>query len=144
MSEHLRAGASLSAARAPHAPLVSLEPSDREWLRRRIDRRFEAMLDAGLVDEVRRLRARRDLHAALPSMRAVGYRQTWAWLDGELDGDLAERGAAATRQLAKRQLTWLRGLPERHVVACDAPDAVPQVVALARRLLPAAPAGETA
>jgi len=68
-------------------------------------------------------------------MRCVGYRQAWAWLDRRLDGDLAERGAAATRQLAKRQLTWLRGLPARHVVACDAPDAAARVLAQARRLV---------
>ena len=72
------------------------------------------MLDAGLVDEVRALRARGDLHADLPSMRCVGYRQAWEALDaGDLDATLPERGIAATRQLAKRQLTWLRGMPQR-------------------------------
>ncbi len=115
-------------------PLIALEPQDRSWLHARIAQRFTSMLDAGLVDEVHALRARGDLHAALPSMRCVGYRQVWAALDaGTLDG-VAETGTAATRQLAKRQLTWLRGMPQRHVVACDAPDAVERTVALARTL----------
>ena len=127
--------AATAAAKPPHAPLISLEPADRAWLHRRIDERFRAMLDAGLLDEVRALRRRRDLDPELPSMRCVGYRQAWAWLDGRLDGELAERGAAATRQLAKRQLTWLRSLPQRHVVACDAPDAVDRVIALAWSLV---------
>jgi tRNA dimethylallyltransferase len=136
MSAHFKARDAGAAAKIlPHAPLISLEPADREWLRQRIDARFRAMLDAGLVDEVRSLRVRGDLHAGLPSMRCVGYRQAWAWLDGTLEGDLAERGSAATRQLAKRQLTWLRSLPQRRVVACDAPDAVARVVALARALV---------
>ena len=130
---------------AGHAPLISLEPADREWLRRRIDARFSRMLDDGLIDEVRVLRARGDLDASMPSMRCVGYRQTWEALDAAeahgghgaaIDRDaLRERGSAATRQLAKRQLTWLRSMPERRVVACDAPDATAQAVALARRLL---------
>src|SRR6185295_20243655 len=107
------------------------------WLHARIGERFAAMLDAGLVDEVRALRARGDLHPGLPSMRAVGYRQAWAALDA---GDLAPLptlGAAATRQLAKRQLTWLRAMPARHVVACDAGDATERVVALATSLVAA-------
>lgn len=109
------------------AALVALEPASRAWLHQRIAQRFTAMLDAGLVDEVRRLRARGDLHAGLPSMRCVGYRQVWQALDEGLQGDaLHERvfaaGVAATRQLAKRQLTWLRGMPQRRVVTCDAPD----------------------
>jgi tRNA dimethylallyltransferase len=99
------------------------------------------MLESGLLDEVRALRARGDLHAGLPSMRCVGYRQAWETLDAAAEPDraalqvLQERGAAATRQLAKRQLTWLRGMPWRHVVASDAADATGQVVALAARLL---------
>ena len=82
--------AAAAAAKPPHAPLISLEPADRAWLHRRIEARFRAMLDAGLLDEVRALRARRDLHPELPSMRCVGYRQAWACLDGRLDGELAE------------------------------------------------------
>ena len=115
-------------------PIVSLEPTDRAWLHARIAERFAAMLAAGFVDEVRSLRARGDLHAALPSMRAVGYRQAWHALEGgDLDG-LGARATAATRQLAKRQLTWLRAMPSRLVVAADAPDAVAQVVGIAGRL----------
>ena len=114
-------------------PLIALEPNDRAWLHARIGERFAAMLAAGFVDEVRRLRERDDLHAGLPSMRAVGYRQAWAALDaGEL-GTLAASASAATRQLAKRQLTWLRSMPWREVVACDSADAVDRVVAIARR-----------
>ena len=116
-------------------PLISLEPSDRAWLHARIGERFAAMLDAGFVDEVRALRARGDLHAGLPSMRAVGYRQAWAALDGDDLGPLAASASAATRQLAKRQLTWLRSMPWRQVVACDDGDAVDQVVRLGRRLV---------
>ncbi len=124
---------------ATSAPLISLEPDDRAWLHARIATRFEQMLAAGLVDEVRALRARGNLHAELPSMRCVGYRQAWEALDsGSLD-TLAERGIAATRQLAKRQITWLRSLPQRRVVACDAPDASARVVALAREQLAALP-----
>jgi len=104
-------------------PLVSLEPGSRAWLHERLARRFAQMLEHGLVDEVRALRARGDLHAGLPSMRCVGYRQAWAALDaGRLDA-LAATGVAATRQLAKRQLTWLRSMPDRLVVACDEPEA---------------------
>jgi tRNA dimethylallyltransferase len=117
-----------------HTPLISLEPASRSWLHERIAQRFDAMLAAGFVDEVRALRARGDLHPGLPSMRCVGYRQAWEALDA---GDLAplrERGIAATRQLAKRQLTWLRSMPARQVVACDEGDAVARVVALAQAL----------
>jgi tRNA dimethylallyltransferase len=108
---------------------LSLEPSDRGWLHERIAQRFDAMLAAGFLDEVRRLRARGDLHAALPAMRAVGYRQAWEALDGVQPLDsVRERGIAATRQLAKRQLTWLRAMPQRTVIACDAPDPLQQVL----------------
>jgi tRNA dimethylallyltransferase len=116
-------------------PLIALEPTDRAWLHARIDQRFAAMLALGFVDEVRGLRARGDLHAGLPSMRAVGYRQAWAGLDGGSLDSLARTATAATRQLAKRQLTWLRAMPWREVVAADAADAVSQVVGRAERLL---------
>lgn len=123
--------------RAP-PPLIALEPRDRAWLHARIAQRFDSMLAQGFVDEVRALRARGDLHAELPSMRCVGYRQAWQALDdGRLDG-LREQGIAATRQLAKRQLTWLRGMPARRVVACDDADAVDRVVRLAREVADAA------
>ena len=117
--------------------LFSLEPQDRPWLQARIALRFDAMLAEGLVDEVRGLRARGDLHPDLPSMRCVGYRQTWEELDVQASqptgtplnlGLLRERGLAATRQLAKRQITWLRSMPQRQVIACDAPGATAQLV----------------
>jgi tRNA dimethylallyltransferase len=114
-------------AKAPKADLpldllpIALEPSDRGILHARIAARFDAMLNApgGLIDEVNMLRARGDLHLGLPSIRCVGYRQAWEYLDG-LYGreELREKGIAATRQLAKRQLTWLRSMPERHVIDC--------------------------
>ena len=117
-------------------PLLALEPLDRAWLHQRIAQRFDAMLAEGLLDEVRGLRARGDLQPRLPALRCVGYRQAWAALDA---GDLAplrEQGIAATRQLAKRQLTWLRGMP-RTVVACDAPDALAHGLAALGRLIKA-------
>ncbi|WP_440533973.1 tRNA (adenosine(37)-N6)-dimethylallyltransferase MiaA [Variovorax sp. YR566] len=118
--------------------LFSLEPTDRAWLHTRIAERFDAMLAAGFLDEVRALRARGDLSTDLPSMRCVGYRQAWETLDACGDAapdakamaDLRERGIAATRQLAKRQITWLRSMPQRTVIACDAPDAVQTAVQL--------------
>ena len=109
-------------------PLVSLEPQDRSWLHTRIAARFDAMLADGLLAETRTLRARGDLCAELPAMRCVGYRQAWAALDSGHELALRELGVAATRQLAKRQLTWLRGMPQRTVVACDAIDALPQAL----------------
>ena len=109
--------------------LISLEPSNRVWLHERIAQRFDAMLAAGFIDEVKALHARGDLHADAPSMRCVGYRQAWQVLDGSLPAsELRDRGVFATRQLAKRQITWLRSIAQRHVVACDAPDALQQVL----------------
>jgi tRNA dimethylallyltransferase len=101
----------------------ALEPSDRSVLHTRIAVRFDQMLgerdDEGLVAEVARLHARGDLSLALPSMRCVGYRQAWEYLDGAITRDaLRETGIIATRQLAKRQLTWLRSMPERIVIDC--------------------------
>jgi tRNA dimethylallyltransferase len=91
--------------------MVSLEPSDRAVLHQRIAARFRRMLDDGLVEELQGLRARFALTAALPAMRAVGYRQAWEFLDGAIDAAALEaKGIAATRQLAKRQLTWLRSM----------------------------------
>jgi tRNA dimethylallyltransferase len=156
----------------PQIALIALEPSDRAVLHQRIAARFDTMLRHGLVDEVRALRARGDLHANLPSMRCVGYRQSWQYLDdiephpGDAKGvstvgkradqrvgnqalgtvqagsveaavrwqRLVDEGVAATRQLAKRQLTWLRSMPDRHVVDCLAPDALQQVSALIETL----------
>ena len=117
-------------------PLLALAPLDRAWLHQRIAQRFDAMLADGLIDEVHGLRARGDLQPRLPALRCVGYRQAWAALDA---GDLAplhEQGIAATRQLAKRQLTWLRGM-QATVVACDALDALAQGLAALGRLIDA-------
>jgi tRNA dimethylallyltransferase len=101
----------------------ALEPSDRAVLHRRIATRFDQMLgtsdDTGLVAEMAALRARGDLNPTLPSMRCVGYRQAWDYLDGTIDrAALRETGIIATRQLAKRQLTWLRSMPGRVVIDC--------------------------
>ena len=122
-------------------PLFSLEPDDRGWLHELIAQRFDTMLAAGFLDEISALRARGDLNADMPSMRCVGYRQAWALLDEqEATGTntpfplalLRERGIAATRQLAKRQLTWLRGMPRRRVIACDQPAALERLLQAVR------------
>jgi tRNA dimethylallyltransferase len=109
---------------------IALLPQDRAWLHERINRRFQAMLAQGLVEELRRLRGRYRLAANLPSMRCVGYRQAWQYLDGEIDGeDLFAKGAAATRQLAKRQLTWLRSWQGAQPFDCMRPDLLQAVSA---------------
>jgi tRNA dimethylallyltransferase len=122
-------------------PLFSLEPAERGWLHERIAQRFDAMLAGGFLGEVIALRRRGDLNADLPSMRCVGYRQAWEFLDAQAPGTmfaldaLREKGIAATRQLAKRQLTWLRGMPQRRVIACDAPAAQEQLLRQVRDVL---------
>ena len=132
-SLHERDGAGEVAPSHRSWPLLSLEPTERAWLHRRIAQRFDAMLDAGLVDEVRLLRRRPGLRPEMPSMRCVGYRQAWAALDsGRLDG-LRDAGIAATRQLAKRQITWLRSMDVRTRIACDRPDAWPLLRDAVRR-----------
>lgn len=114
---------------------LSLEPNDRLALHARIAARYQTMLELGLLEEVTRLHARGDLHIGLPSIRCVGYRQLWDHLEGRLSLDTAvEQAIAATRQLAKRQLTWLRSEPERKVVDCLATDATAQVVDLAHKV----------
>ena len=133
LSHFHRQNATKSIAACAHnataTALISLEPSNRVWLHERIAQRFDAMLAAGLIDEVKALHARGDLHADAPSMRCVGYRQAWQVLEGSLPAsELRDRGVFATRQLAKRQITWLRSMAQRHVVACDAPDALQQVL----------------
>jgi tRNA dimethylallyltransferase len=96
--------------------VVALIPADRARLHAALDARFAAMMDAGLLDEVRALRARGDLTDSHPAIRAVGYRQLWAHLSGAYPLDTAvSRAQAATRQLAKRQMTWLRSMPDVHV-----------------------------
>jgi tRNA dimethylallyltransferase len=103
---------------------IALEPSDRGVLHARIAARFDGMLAHGFIDEVKRLRARGDLDLAMPSMRCVGYRQAWDYLDGATDyGTMRDKGVFATRQLCKRQLTWLRAMPERIIIDCCADDA---------------------
>jgi tRNA dimethylallyltransferase len=92
---------------------IAIAPRNRAVLHRRIEQRFKLMLEQGLVAEVEALRARGDLHCDLPAIRAVGYRQVWDYLEGDYTKDqMLERGVIATRQLAKRQLTWLRGWPD--------------------------------
>ncbi|MBM5570919.1 MULTISPECIES: tRNA (adenosine(37)-N6)-dimethylallyltransferase MiaA [Deefgea] len=98
---------------------IALIPSDRAVLHQRIALRFDQMLDGGLFDEVKMLRERYLLSLDLPSMRCVGYRQAWEYLEGEIDRNTCrEKGLAATRQLAKRQLTWLRGMNDLIEVDC--------------------------
>lgn len=139
----------------------SLEPHDRAWLHQRIAQRFDAMLEAGFLHEVQRLRSQSSdlppLHLGLPSMRCVGYRQAWQALDAAealaastnstspsqsasalppaLAQQLREQGIAATRQLAKRQITWLRSMPGRRIIACDQPEATQQLVQQAMQVL---------
>lgn len=111
--------------------LIALEPSDRSVLHRRIEQRFETMIRQGFIEEVRALRDRGDLNAELPAIRSVGYRQVWDWLESGSKAPmktLIDAGVAATRQLAKRQLTWLRGMPERQVIDCLAGDCMHQLV----------------
>ena len=124
---------SSSARQTEYPLLISLEPSDRTWLHQRIEQRFMQMLAQGLVAEVDALMKRGDLHPDLPSMRCVGYRQSWEGLQRGDTSLVAERGIAATRQLAKRQMTWLRSMPQRQVVACDLPDSVQHTIELARQ-----------
>ena len=108
---------------------LSLEPSDRAVLHQRIADRFDQMLALGLVDEVSQLKQRRDLHPGLPSIRCVGYRQIWSMLAGESSQrDAREQAIFATRQLAKRQITWLRNLKEREVFDSLARASVDQVI----------------
>jgi tRNA dimethylallyltransferase len=108
---------------------IALEPSDRSVLHARIERRFDAMLENGFVDEVVKLRERGDLSPEMPSMRCVGYRQVWEYLDGAVDyATMRDKGVFATRQLCKRQLTWLRSMEERVVVDCCDREATARVL----------------
>jgi tRNA dimethylallyltransferase len=115
---------------------LALVPSDRAALHRRIEERFDAMLKAGLVEELRALRKRYALRPDLPSMRCVGYRQAWQFLDGELSrDDLRERGIFTTRQLAKRQLTWLRAMRGVTTFDCLAPEVATKATDFLRQRL---------
>jgi len=117
-------GARAAERRIDSAIVVALAPTDRAQLHAAIARRFDAMLAAGLIDEVRELRRRFPLRADMPSMRAVGYRQVFDHLDGRTDrASLRDRGVAATRRLARRQLTWLRAM-DVAPIDCHAPDVI--------------------
>ncbi len=112
---------------------IALIPSDRSQLHARIATRFAAMLKLGLVDELRALRGKYPLHPDLPAMRCVGYRQAWQFIEGSInEAELLDQGIAATRQLAKRQLTWLRGMADNIELDCLAPDLAQQVLAAVR------------
>jgi tRNA dimethylallyltransferase len=124
----INSGAAYARTTRP-AALISLEPEDRAWLHARIAQRLDSMLAQGFLDEVHTLRARGDLHPDLPSMRCVGYRQAWEALDGLWPmAELRDKAVFATRQLAKRQITWLRSMPQRVAVACDRGDALERVL----------------
>ena len=112
---------------------IALAPNDRSVLHNRIARRFKIMLEEGLIDEVAALKKRSELHLNLPAMKSVGYRQVWEYLDDEYDrAALLERGIIATRQLAKRQLTWLRSWPSLTWVDSQQPDALDKVLKFVR------------
>lgn len=121
---------------APPKPLfdrsyvtISLEPDERQQLSPRIAQRYKQMIEQGLVAEVEKLYARDDLYAGLPSIRSVGYRQIWEYLEGDISLEAAiEKAIIATRQLAKRQMTWLRAMPERQAIDCMDTQRAHQVV----------------
>ena len=123
----------------PYTPIkIALVPADRSVLHERIEQRFDEMLENGLIAEVEHLREEYGLDATMPSMRAVGYRQAWQHLNGELDrAELREQGIAATRQLAKRQLTWLRSMEDFVAFDALAADVGERVLEYVRRELEA-------
>ncbi|NCP65860.1 MAG: tRNA (adenosine(37)-N6)-dimethylallyltransferase MiaA [Paraglaciecola sp.] len=111
----------------------SIAPTDRHVLHQRIAQRFDEMLSLGFEEEVHKLRRRGDLHLNLPSMRCVGYRQMWQYLDGDFnENEMREKGVAATRQLAKRQLTWLRSWADVCTLDTFAKDNLTQVIKLSK------------
>ncbi len=128
-------GSALSELQKQTKPLLdtppikfALVPDDRAWLHKRIEYRFNQMLDNGFLDEVRQLRAEYQLHPAMPSMRSVGYRQAWEHLAGETDlATMTNRASAATRQLAKRQITWIRSMDALQKISCDKASVTQQV-----------------
>ena len=108
---------------------IALVPSDRAPLHARIATRFKVMLEQGLVDELHMLRGKYALNPNVTSMRCVGYRQAWQYMEGEIDeAQLLQTGIIATRQLAKRQLTWLRAMPDNIELDCLSPDLAQQVL----------------
>lgn len=126
----------LAVERAPALKLstIAVLPADRVQLHQRVIQRFDAMLDAGFVDEVRALHARGDLNPDLPSMRSVGYRQAWRFVEGRCRLDEFRLDAlAATRQLAKRQMTWLRSMSDAAVIEPSSADAMTSVYDLCRK-----------
>ena len=128
MSALWRAGREAALPYQVHA--FALTPSDRAVLHAHIATRFDAMLAHGLVEEVRALREKYPLDAEMPSMRCVGYRQVWSYLEGEYDWDeMRDRGIYATRQLAKRQLTWLRGMADVTVLEAEQADNAARMLA---------------
>lgn len=113
---------------------IGLAPADRSVLHARIARRFDAMLERGFIDEVAGLRGRGNLSADLPALKSVGYRQVWAYLDGQYDrATLREKGVIATRQLAKRQLTWLRSWPGLRWIDSCAPSPLDEALKIVRQ-----------
>ncbi|MEJ1958312.1 MAG: tRNA (adenosine(37)-N6)-dimethylallyltransferase MiaA [Nitrosomonadales bacterium] len=116
---------------------ISLIPSDRAQLHARIATRFKSMIRDGLVDELRALRKKYSLHSNMTSMRCVGYRQAWQFMEGEInEAQLMETGLAATRQLAKRQLTWLRSMPDKIELDCLAPGLSRHVLDVVKKAVP--------
>jgi tRNA dimethylallyltransferase len=112
---------------------IALAPSDRSALHARIAARFKTMLKQGLVEELGELRQKYTLHPGLPAMRCVGYRQAWQFLEGEIsEAELLEKGIAATRQLAKRQITWLRAMPDNIELDCLGPALPDQALGVLR------------
>ena len=119
-----------------HLISLALIPSERKHLHERIATRFAAMLKAGLLDEVKMLRKKYALNSAMPAMRCVGYRQAWQFIEGGInEAELLEQGIAATRQLAKRQLTWLRGMPDNIEIDCLSSQVNQQVLSAVRKHL---------
>ncbi len=114
---------------------LAIAPEDRAVLHERIALRFNLMLKQGLIAEVQKLKNRGDLHLGLPSMRSVGYRQVWEYLEGKLsEREMVERAVIATRQLAKRQLTWLRSWPDLKWFDSESPTLEQQVINYLRQL----------
>ena len=112
-------------------------PKERKTLHERIEQRFEQMLKDGFVDEVRALYQRDDLHENLPAIRAVGYRQVWEYLDGQLSyDDMIFKGVVATRQLAKRQVTWLRSWENLHWLESEDPKLVESALVILKSEIP--------
>ena len=113
---------------------IVVAPSDRTWLQERIAKRFEVMLELGFLEEVERLYRRGDLNTELPAIRAVGYRQVWDYFAGKLNyAEMCERAIIATRQLAKRQLTWLRSWKNAEWIVCEDGNAIEKIISLCKK-----------